>query len=39
MATGFEMAKVSGGGRFECVGTIDNWQAACAGVSFCLYLI
>lgn len=33
LATGFEMAKIAGGGRFECVGAIDNWQAACDAFS------
>lgn len=33
LATGFEMAKVPGGPRFECVGAIDNWQAACDAFS------
>ncbi|MBM4114368.1 MAG: DNA cytosine methyltransferase [Phycisphaerae bacterium] len=33
LATGFEMASVPGGARFECVGAIDNWQPACDAFS------
>jgi DNA (cytosine-5)-methyltransferase 1 len=33
LTTGLEMASLPGGPRFECVGAIDNWQAACDAFS------
>jgi DNA (cytosine-5)-methyltransferase 1 len=33
LATGFEMASLPGGRRFQCVGAIDSWQAACDAFS------
>ena len=33
LTTGFEMASLPDGRRFECVGAIDNWQAACDAFS------
>jgi DNA (cytosine-5)-methyltransferase 1 len=33
LAAGFEMAQLESGARFECVGAIDNWQAACDAYS------
>ena len=33
LATGFEMASIPGAPGFQCVGAIDNWQAACDAFS------
>jgi DNA (cytosine-5)-methyltransferase 1 len=33
LTTGFEMASLSDGRFFECVGAIDNWRAACDAFS------
>ena len=33
LATGLEMASLPDGARFQCVGAIDNWPAACEAFS------